>query len=202
MNKLFNFENPFWHIMSVCFDLFMLNVLLIIFSLPIITSGPSMVAFYSTIGNILNNEGSSIIRSFISSFRKNFKRSFKIGLFITFLHLFLITDIYLCYKSGTGIYTFFMFFFFVLLLLILFITPYTYILLSQTDYNSKNSIMWAYILCIKHSGKSFVLFSISIFSLWICRFFPGLIFIIPGSIGLLQMHLLLPAISSYQNNSD
>ena len=61
--------------LSRLFDLILLNVLWVLFSLPVVTAGASAAALYSVMLKIVANEEGYIVRGFWEAFKSNFKQS-------------------------------------------------------------------------------------------------------------------------------
>ncbi|WP_046176100.1 YesL family protein [Domibacillus indicus] len=74
-NKLFNG-------LETVTNLFQLNILWILFCLPIITAVPATVAMYCVIRQWIIHQDPGVYRSFIRFFKENFKKSFLIGLLL------------------------------------------------------------------------------------------------------------------------
>lgn len=174
--KIFNQDNPFWKGMGRIFDACTLNVLWLLCCIPLVTIGPSTTAFYYAMINLVRGEDTYVSRDFFRSFRRNFKQSLLAGLLLMVVGGFLAMDIYIAYKSGTGIYTFFMVFFFVLFVLWAFITLYTFPLLAKFENNIKNTLIWAFSLSIKNFAQTLMMLFALVLALWLCHLLPGLIF--------------------------
>lgn len=102
LDKMFNYENPFWQAMNRIADILILNIIVIIFSLPIFTIGASWTAMYYTLLKIVRKEETYILKEFWHSFKMNFKQATKIWLiFIPFL-VFITLDIYLWFVNVEG----------------------------------------------------------------------------------------------------
>ena len=72
--KIFEFDGPVFRFISTLVDLIFLNILIIIFSLPIITIGASITAGHFTALKMRRGEG-TIVKTFWKSFRVNFVQS-------------------------------------------------------------------------------------------------------------------------------
>lgn len=68
-------DSPFFVFMSKVGDYIYLNVLFILFSLPIITIGASISATYVTMKSLSNHEEKYIFRTFWKAFKRDFKSS-------------------------------------------------------------------------------------------------------------------------------
>lgn len=73
MGNMFNTDSGFSRFMNRIADLFILNILWIFCSLPIVTIGAATTALYSINLKILNKEEESLIKTFFKAFKENFK---------------------------------------------------------------------------------------------------------------------------------
>ena len=189
LDKLFRADNPFWNGMGRIFDVFVLNVLLLLCCLPVFTIGPALTAFFYAMINLVRGEENSISQDFFRSFKQNFKQSVFLGIPLTAIGIFLAVDVTMSRRAGTGIYTFFMVFFAVVFLIWAFITLYAFPLLAKFDKSSKEIVIWAFTLSIRHLGRTLLTVLVLVFGLWACHILPGLIFIAFGLIG--QFHAMM-----------
>ena len=74
MVNIFNQDGGFSKFMNKIADLFILNILRIFCSIPIITIGATTTALYSVNLKLVNNEEGSLIKLFFKSFKENFKK--------------------------------------------------------------------------------------------------------------------------------
>lgn len=182
-DKFFSTNNPIWKPMDTLFDLFVLNSLFVICCIPVITIGPALTAFHYALIQKNLGEGGYISQDFFRSFKQNFKQGIGLGLIMTISGTFLIVDMYLCRKSGTGIYSFFLFFFLVIFAVWFFITLYVFPLLAKFDKSNKDLIIWAFTISIRKIFMTLLMIFMIITGIWITRIIPGLIFIMFGLIG-------------------
>ena len=80
--KLFNYDSPFWSFMSRLADLIILNLLWIVFCIPVVTIGASTTAMYRVTLNMVRGEGSGVVRMFWDAFRLNLKQAVLIFLIL------------------------------------------------------------------------------------------------------------------------
>ena len=179
-NRLFNQDNPFWQSMDRVFDLCELNILWLVCCIPIVTAGPSTVAFYYAMINLVRGEEGYVHKDFFRSFKQNFKQGLLAGLLLMAVGGFLAADVYIAYKSGKGIYTFLMFFFAFLFLIWSFVALYTMPLLAKFENSLRNTIIWAFTLSIKHFPQTLLMLFAVVVALWLCHLLPGLMFIVFG----------------------
>lgn len=197
LDKFFNQDTPFWNEMGNIFDIFILNTLWLICCIPVFTIGPSTTACYYAAINLARGESSSVSRDFFRSFKQNFKQGVFLGIPLLLLGLFLVTDIRMCYRSGTGIYSFFMVFFAVIFLFWMFTVSYAFPLLAKFDKKNKDIVIWAFVLSIKNLGRTLLMIVVLVFGLWVCHILTGLIFIVPGLIITCHSRLFASALKAY-----
>jgi uncharacterized membrane protein YesL len=198
MDKIFSQDNPFFQAMGNIFDLFVLNVLWLLCCLPIFTIGPSTCAFFYVLTHVLHGEETYLVKEFFHSFRQNFKQGVCLGLPLTAVGVFLGVDIWLCRRSGTGIYTFMMVFFAVLFLCWAFITLYAFPLLAKYEKTNSEILVLAFSLSIRHLGKTLLMLLSVVLALWICHLMPGLILITFGLAGEAQTALFDSVMKKYK----
>lgn len=92
MGGIFDMDGPFYKIGGLIFDLFFLNLLWIIFSIPIVTVGASTTALFYVCGKRVNGEDGYLFRDFWKSFKMNFKQSTLIWLALMLISIVLIVD--------------------------------------------------------------------------------------------------------------
>ncbi len=71
----FRGDNPFNEVMTRIFNILELNLLWIVFSLPVITVGASTAALYTICFRMLSDRETSIAREFRKAFKDNFRQS-------------------------------------------------------------------------------------------------------------------------------
>lgn len=75
MNNFFHVDGLFYKISSKIWSLIVLNLLIILTSLPIITIGAAQTAGFAVITRIIDLDETRIVSTFFDSFKKNFKQS-------------------------------------------------------------------------------------------------------------------------------
>lgn len=74
MRKLLDINNPIIRGLVAIFDLIVLSVLWVIFSLPVVTMGAASAALYHAVYHHVRKGEDYLFNSFWSAFRENFKR--------------------------------------------------------------------------------------------------------------------------------
>ncbi len=73
--QIFDFRAPFWEGVARLGDLIVLNILFLVFSLPVVTMGAALVALYDTAWKLHDEQGGGPVRTFWASFRSNFLKA-------------------------------------------------------------------------------------------------------------------------------
>ncbi len=93
------YDSDFMMALSKAVDYVLLNILCILFCLPVITAGAAVTATYYVSMKLVRNEEPSVWKSFIKSFRENFKQATMIWLIALFLICFLAYDWFLLWNT-------------------------------------------------------------------------------------------------------
>lgn len=75
MQTFFRVEGPFYRVMMKVWCLLVLNLLMLLTSLPIITIGAAQTAGFTVTTRMISSDETQIVSTFFASFRKNLKQS-------------------------------------------------------------------------------------------------------------------------------
>ena len=98
--EFFHSDNPFNEMLTRVFNLLELNLLWIIFSLPIITVGAATAALYTLCFRMLSNQETSIFKEFVRSFKENFRPSIPYTVTLLVTGTVLAADFHILGASG------------------------------------------------------------------------------------------------------
>ena len=104
MNRLFNIDNPIMQFISKIFDLVLLNLLFILFSIPVITAGASLSALYYVSLKILRGVDPYIWQNFFKAFRQNFKQATLVWILLLLAAVLLGMDFYIINSQDTVVF--------------------------------------------------------------------------------------------------
>lgn len=141
-------------------DLIWLNVLTMVFSIPVVTAGAAVTAMYQVSLRMVKNEEGGIGASFLRGFRENFRQSTLIWLIGGGLSAFLALDIRLL---GWVSYSFaqpYKILLFVLLLFVLMFTIFSLVTAARFENTLKNTIKNGVLFCVSHIFKSILMFAV------------------------------------------
>ena len=100
MANIFNADNAFFRFMSKVCDVFLLSVLWLICSLPVVTAGAATAALAAVALKSVRNEECYIFRSFFKAFAAHFINATKIWLLFLATALVLSGDLIYFYRMG------------------------------------------------------------------------------------------------------
>ncbi len=153
MGEFTDLDNPVMNFLNKVTNIFILSILWIICSIPIITIGPSTTAVYSVaIKNVNNNEG-YLLKDFFTSFKENFKQSFIIDIILKLVAVIGILNVFIIFKSGKIETLFGMFLLgaqFLLLIELIFVSIYIFAIISRYNLKTKEAFKQAFIISHKH----------------------------------------------------
>ncbi len=89
---MFKLDSPLMNFLGKVADIMILNIMVILFSLPIITAGAAITAAYSVAYKMVKNEESYIVKSFWKAFKENLKQSTLIWLIFLAVCIILAID--------------------------------------------------------------------------------------------------------------
>lgn len=134
-----------------------LNLLWVLFSLPVVTIGASTTALYSVMIKIKNGTEGKIFRDFWDAFRGNFRQSTVIWLIIAFAAVVFTTDIVYFVNVGGFVGTFLAMIFFGLDVTLLLMSIYIFPLQAVFDNKILTTVKSALFLFVRHFGWTIVL---------------------------------------------
>ena len=153
MKRLFSPEGALFRITERLTNLVVLNLLYLVFCIPIVTIGPATAALHYVTLKYAANEEDRVWAPFIHSFRQNLKQGILVGLIATAVGVFLAFDLYWIYQMVNAGQAFDK----VVLVLVslacivyLMMTAYIYPLLARYDNSLKQMFRTAIILAIRH----------------------------------------------------
>lgn len=152
---LFNYDNPVWRFIGKFWDVLMVHILWIIFSLPIFTIGASTTAMYYVMLKLVRDEDGYTFRSFFKSFKENFKQATIIWLIFLAAGIVLGVDLwFFAYGPGTrmeGNLRFIMTAIFVALFIVwALILLYVFPVLSRFYNSVKRTILSSFVMAVRH----------------------------------------------------
>lgn len=139
-----------------------LNLLWLLFSLPIVTMGASTAALYSVMIKLKNGTEGKLFRDFWNAFRANFRQATIMWLIIVFAAVVFTTDIVFFVNMGGFVGTFLAMIFLGLDVALLLMTMYVFPLQAVFDNKIVTTVKSAFFLSFRHIGWTVVLLAFHI----------------------------------------
>jgi len=174
---IFGLEGPVMRFFDKVFNLLWLNILVMIFSLPIVTMGASFTAMHYVLLRMAKNEEGYVLPDFWKSFRQNFKQATLIWLPFLFLMTVLGVDAYLFSKGVVtmpGVYKIVIYF---LLFVVAFGMIFVFPVLSHYDNTIKGTVKNAYAMAMFNPIKSILMLVLYVAPWAAAMFVPNFIFL-------------------------
>ncbi|MBR0088063.1 MAG: DUF624 domain-containing protein [Lachnospiraceae bacterium] len=80
MKNIFNLNNPVWIFIGRLVDVFVLNILWFVCSIPIVTFGPATVSLYYSMMKTVCDENPKYVRNFFKTMKENMANGIPLGL--------------------------------------------------------------------------------------------------------------------------
>lgn len=166
MEGAFRFDSKLYRVMEKVVSLVKLNLMWILFSIPIVTIGAANCALHEVAFQIASNKEGYICRTFVSAFKRKFRQATILWIPMLLTGIGIVFD-YLFWSQGQGTLPSFMKGLTLALGFVhLSVTVYIYPLAARMETNSKTTVRNAALLAFKYLPQT--LYQIFwLFVLWI-----------------------------------
>ncbi|AZO94558.1 YesL family protein [Halocella sp. SP3-1] len=181
---LFDYDGGFYGKIAMVFDCFMLNILWIVFSLPIVTFGAASTAFYYTAVKVIKKDRGNILEQFLHAFKINFKDATILWLLIVVLSFIFQLNVGILSSLTEGnVSLFFRCFYIFLSVFIIGIAMYAFPALSRFDMSTSWILKLSIYMTVRYFSITLILFVILLLSAFLLYLLPIFVIILPtGSI--------------------
>lgn len=101
MKDMFSMDSPLMTFLTKVADLMIINILFIVFSIPIFTIGASFSAMYYVTLKLVRNEEGYVSKQFVKGFKDSFKQATIIWIVMLMIAAGLIYDVYVVMTGGS-----------------------------------------------------------------------------------------------------
>lgn len=101
---VFRWDSPFWQAITVCTYYVLLNIICLIFSIPIITAGAAISAKYYVGMKLARGEDIYLLKDYVKAFKMNFKQATKIWIVQLVFGLLIAYDWFIVLKGNPDSY--------------------------------------------------------------------------------------------------
>ncbi len=155
--RIFDVDNPVFNFIGKIGDIFLLNFLWLLTSLPIITLGASTSAMLGTAVKMVNGTETPIIKKYFKAFKQNFKQSTIIFLIMAVAGLVLAVDIWFWVNNESSSSYIFLAFSLGLCIPYISVLVYVFAVLARFENTIKGTIKNSFFIAIKHLRFTFTL---------------------------------------------
>ena len=148
MDKFFDSGNPVMKFLARLVDLAVLNIVTVVYSLPLVTAGGAMAAMNYVLLHLVRGDETYVIRMFRKSFKENFRQGIPEGLLVILIAVITATDLWAFHGSGSKAVTMMMIVISIAALLLFVNAVYMFALQARYDNSVKGTIMNAFRLSL------------------------------------------------------
>jgi uncharacterized membrane protein YesL len=210
MDRFFNVNNPVMRSLSTMVDLAIVNLMTLLFALPIITAGGSLASMNYVLLHMYRNEEGYLRTMFIKSFKENFRQGIPLGLaFIAVLGA-TAADLWVLHSMNSKVSTALMVIISVVAIYML--TTFTYAFALQARYENTviGTLSNAFRLSIAHLPRTLgmmMIWILWILTLWYFHKAALLMFLLygltlPGHLCLILYEPILKKMENDNNDYD
>ena len=148
MDKFFDSGNPVMKFLARLVDLAVLNIVTVVYSLPLVTAGGAMAAMNYVLLHLVRGDETYVIRMFRKSFKENFRQGIPEGLLVILIAVITATDLWAFHGSGSKAVTMTMIVISIAALLLFVSAVYMFALQARYDNSVKGTIINAFRLSL------------------------------------------------------
>lgn len=200
MKSIFDPENGFWSFLNKLTDVLFLNILWLIFCLPIITIGASTTAMFQYTLKLAKNEEGYVAKTFFKAFKNNFLKASLLWIGMILISAILYIDAYICLQIN-NLYGNILFFAIVCIsLLFLIACLYVFPILALFEMKLKRIIKDAFIMGIGNLHITISIIVLILIAVFLLNKFPILIFFMGGFIAYISSYLYQMVFEKYMKD--
>lgn len=190
MKGIFSTEGIIYRIMTVAYQLVILNLLWCMASIPVVTVGASTTALFYVVGKIVRREEVHEIKDFIKGFRSNFRQATIIWLILCSAYLMIFTNLSFAdrYEKMSGLI---MALQLPVLLQVLIVSVFVFPVLSRYEANTIGIIKASWILGIMHIFSCLASLAIVVAVILLAKAVPALLLTVLTSLTALAVYFIL-----------
>ena len=165
MDKFFDSGNPVMRFLSRLVDLAILNIMTVIYAIPVVTAGASLTAMNYVLLHLYRRDETYVTRMFRKSFRDNLKQGIPLGLIVLFTAVITATDLWAMHASGSRMMTLMMIIITVIAGFLFVTFVYMFALQSRYENTVKGTIVNAFRLALANLPRTVLM--MVIWLIWI-----------------------------------
>lgn len=201
---IFDYDGFIYKFLLKFWNIFLIGILWLVCSIPIITIGPASCAAYYAMNRSVRNNEDTAFKDFFRSFKNNFKQ----GLILTLVYgivSFAFTFAALFYYHQSGEVSLALrWIFYILILVLLCTVAYAFALLSRFEIQTGRAITYPVAFALMHLKNSIGLIVfraalvIVLYWTWNTFVFAILLIMLPGFMFFLDTFMIEPVLKKYE----
>lgn len=162
MKSLFSLDSPVMRVMNRVADIMLLNLLWIVFSVPVVTAGAATSAVYHVLFKMKTDEEGSVVKTFWQGFRGNFLPATKVFLILLLPMLLVLADGFMLVAGafGNGVMNNVI----LALPVLVFSMVWTFVfpLVAKFENRAGDTVKNALLLCLAHLPKTLLMTALNL----------------------------------------
>ena len=200
---MFKLDSPFMNFMNKVCDIMILNVMVLIFSIPVFTIGASVTAGYYMSFKMVRNEESYIVKGFWKAFKENFKQSTAIWLIILAAAAILFADYRIIAYSGLEFARWIKLGLVTVTLILAMGISFVFALQARFSNTVKNTIKNAFLMALSHLPSAIIFivsYAVPVLLLYFLpQIAPLIVLLVVGLLIYLKSYLFLRIFKKYED---
>ena len=207
MDRFFDVNNPVMRSLSTMVDLAIVNLMTVLFAVPIITAGGAFSSMNYVLLHLYRNEEGYLHKMFLKSFKDNFRQGVVLGLLVIVIGVVTAADLWVLRSMNSKATTALMVVITVVAVYLVTTSVYAFALQSRYENTVTGTIANAFRLSIAHLPRTIgmmITWILWILTLWYLHKAALLAFLLYGFTlpGYMCMLLYEPIFRSMENNND
>jgi len=157
MKKFFDVNNPLMRFLTLLVDLVIVNLMTLVFMIPIVTTGGSLAAMNYVLLHLRRKDETYVMRMFIKSFKENFKQGIPEGLLFLLMVCIAGVDLWVMHGSESRMLTFLMIIISIIAAFFIVVFVYVFALQSRYENTVKETFLNAFRLAIGNLLRTIVM---------------------------------------------
>ena len=157
MKKFFDVNNPLMRFLTLLVDLVIVNLMTLVFMIPIVTAGGSLAAMNYVLLHLRRKDETYVMRMFIKSFKENFKQGIPEGLLFLLMVCIAGVDLWAMHGSESRMLTFLMIIISIIAAFFIVVFVYVFALQSRYENTVKETFLNAFRLAIGNLLRTIVM---------------------------------------------
>lgn len=199
---MFKLDSPFMNFLNKVCDIMILNMMILICSIPIVTIGASVTAAYYMGYKMVRNEESYIIKGFLKAFKENFKQSTIIWLIMLLVAAILYGDFKIIADSGLEFGQWLTISLITVTVVLLLGVSFIFPLQARFSNTVKNTIKNGFLMALSHLPSAFLMVVVWIIPVAVLYFLPqalpALVLLAFGALPYFKSFLFLKIFKKYE----